>query len=125
MKRPEWTQGPWQWVTIDGVGYLRSAAAIAKSGDIDFNNGDPILDDGSAGGEYGVSIDINGPDACLIAAAPDLYQALEAILSVMKPGIDGHDDLLHVWLNHPDKPERTPGSMARAALAKARGEQPA
>lgn len=55
-------------------------------------------------------------------AAPDLYTALEAILKVMRPGIDGHDDLLHVWLNYPGKPEITPGTLARAALTKARGE---
>jgi hypothetical protein len=61
--------------------------------------------------------------ADLLSAAPDLYDALEAILSVMQPGIDGHDDRLHVWLNHPEFPARSPGTMAKAAMAKARGEK--
>ena len=49
---------------------------------------------------------LNEPDAHLIAAAPDLYAALEKALG----GCDG-DLCMHLW--HDD---------ARAALAKARGE---
>ena len=61
-------------------------------------------------------------NAALMLAAPDLLAALKAILSVMEPGPDGHDERLHVWLNYPEKPEITPGSMALAAIAKAEGK---
>ena len=109
-----WTPGPWSITSFHGVPCMiyigtvgtRTFREITDGNHSDFDEETTLA------------------NANLIAAAPDLYEAMEAILSVMKPGIDGHDNLLHVWLNHPEKPERTPGSMARAALAKARGETP-
>ena len=47
-------------------------------------------------------------NARLIAAAPDLYEALQAFIDAG----DGHDDFTDEW------------PAARAALAKARGEKP-
>ena len=70
------------------------------------------------------SLEVRFLRCSLHEAAPDLYAALAAILKVMRPGLDGHDDLLHVWLNYPDKPEITPGTLAHAAMAKARGSVP-
>lgn len=56
----------------------------------------------------------NEADRALIAAAPDLYEALNACLGLLTGNMDG--DL-------PD--ERDPKEMARAALRKARGESTA
>lgn len=99
--KPKWTPGPWKHVeTGDCI-----TAVAADNGEARFYSAN------------------SREDAAVFMAAPDLYEALEALLSVMKPGPDGHDALLHVWLNHPDKPERTPRTMARAALAKARGKK--
>jgi len=47
----------------------------------DTPHGEPIASDGSAGGEYVADIDIFGDDARLIAAAPDLLEALKGCLS--------------------------------------------
>ena len=51
-------------------------------------------------------------NANLIAAAPDLYAALEHCLGALTCGMDG------IWDHHAPKP----ADLARAALAKARGE---
>ncbi|CAM4031040.1 hypothetical protein [Ectopseudomonas alcaliphila] len=48
-------------------------------------------------------LDVSEPDACLIAAAPDLLEALEAVVRVADRATVEFD-------------------MARAAIAKARGE---
>lgn len=68
------TAGPWEWIDRgewhELVHYLPGET---------FKNSEPryvrIHSDGSAGGEYGPDIDVSGPDARLIAAAPDLLAA--------------------------------------------------
>lgn len=63
------TPGPWQWRPImDGFYHELVGADDMR-----------VHSDGSACGEYGPDIDVAGPDARLIAAAPDLLSALERI----------------------------------------------
>ncbi len=71
-ERP-WTPGPWEWM-FDGSGPCAHLMPVGKLAYVDC---DPIADDGSAGGEYGQTIDHKSPNARLIAAAPELYEALE------------------------------------------------
>jgi len=61
------TPGPWEWKP-HGEGYTDYGLYGP--------NGEEIADDGSAWGEYKQAIDPNGANACLIAAAPDLLEAL-------------------------------------------------
>jgi hypothetical protein len=61
-----------------------------------------VISDGSACGEYGADIDVEGPYGHLIAAAPELYRALEAIVS---NDLTGYTE-----------------AVGKAALRKARGE---
>ena len=80
MTERKWTPGPWE---VSG-GYVKSS------------NGNTVCD---------VRYKNGNNDRPIIAAAPDLYDALEGIISAME-GI-GHG----------------PFDAERAALAKARGEQ--
>ncbi len=56
---------PWQW---DGR-ELHDA------------NGNCVADDGSAWGEYGVKLKPNSPNGRLVAAAPELLEALQYVMS--------------------------------------------
>ncbi len=112
MSETKWTPGPWKWETDgEGVARLRQVGRMGTCPD--FDGLDPIVDDGSAGGEYGQTIEPNTPNARLIAAAPELYEALEEFERVAESVLD---------------PERAkldgPLIKARAVLAKARGEFP-
>lgn len=60
------TPGPWRWVHVDGEFHSLVGP-----------DGAEVHSDGSAGGEYRPDIDVLGPDAQLIAAAPELADALE------------------------------------------------
>lgn len=62
------TPGPWRWK------WLGSASRLLGP------NEEWIHSDGSAGGEYSPDIDVDGPNARLIAASPDLLEALERML---------------------------------------------
>ena len=74
------TPGPWEWHRSYGWLLL-----VHYTGDT-FPNGErayvQIADDGSAGGEYSPSIDVNGRNARLIAAAPDLLETLREIAAL-------------------------------------------
>ena len=89
MSKPAWTPGPWSVKSIPG-------------------HGDSIV---GAGGLQVVRIGqiskMDLANARLIAAAPELYEALKAFMFA-----DGHDDFEDEW------------PAARAALAKAEGRQP-
>ena len=61
------TPGPWEWKP-HGEGYTDYGLYGP--------NGEEIADDGSAWGEYKQAIDPNGANARLIAAAPEMYEAL-------------------------------------------------
>lgn len=100
------TPGPWKW-EFEYQYWLLTGA-----------NGDVIADDGSAGGEYPPVIESTSPNAMLIAAAPDLLAACEAMIT---------------WANtptvHTAEGAKTAlreltkvGELTRAAIAKAKGE---
>lgn len=65
------TPGPWEWTeTPIGEGAsLRSTAPVVNDGSVGGWERAHIIDDGSAGGEYGSWL--KAPDAELIAHAPD------------------------------------------------------
>ena len=103
------TPGPWVWEALHDYCTLVSyiAGEVYPNGTQKYIE---VIDDGSAGGEYSPTIDVNGPDARLIAAAPDLLVALERLtIAMSRPAFDA---------------ER-PNSLlqARAAIAKATGGQ--
>ena len=63
------TPGPWKWQPYEAGGNALVNAAGVR-----------IHSDGSACDEYGPDIDVNGPDANLIAAAPEMYRDLTAAI---------------------------------------------
>ena len=91
--------GPWRWVDEGGWWTLRSP------------DGTIVCDDGSAGCEYCQAIDPCGPDARLIASAPDLLAACELLVDWYRTHQDG------------EGPARMDAVFvaARAAIAKATG----
>ncbi len=89
--------GPWKWVQLEFSGYYH---------ELHDADGNVVCDDGSAQGEYSPQIDVKSENARLIAAAPDLLEALE---SVLENCLDS-DGLAAAY------------EKARAAIAKAKGE---
>ena len=90
--QPKWTPGPWRAV----MGSRHVVDVFAGDRDVVSVYG------GGVGFEY------RDANAHLIAAAPDLYAALEAMTARMSLYSGHHDDALT--------------AMGKAALAKARGE---
>lgn len=89
------TPGPWTWKIEGFAGYKLIA-----------EDGTKVADDGSADGEYGGWMnDPNEPNARLIAAAPELLEALVDLLGWQT--LAPHSVVVE----------------ARAAIAKARGEK--
>ena len=68
-KQEAYSPGPWQWREVDGW----------SCHDLVDANGSTVHGDGSAYGEYRADIDVHGPNAHLIAAAPQLYEALKEL----------------------------------------------
>lgn len=69
------TKGPWKW-------HKRKHSNTHFLASEDETNDDfAIIDDGSAYGEYGAVIDVDGDNAKLIAAAPELLEALQKMVS--------------------------------------------
>jgi hypothetical protein len=113
----QFTKGPWKWATKDGNSYLIH--------DNEENNKWPslgcIVDDGSAGGEYGATIHPDDPNAHLIAAAPDMYEALQSAHEVLKaliePNAIQQTTVINTYAQAVEAEQN-----ARAALAKAEGK---
>jgi hypothetical protein len=88
------TPGPWAWKFHSGYYVLEGS------------DGTEVLDDGSAGGEYGRAIKPDSPDGHLVQAAADLYAALADLVEA------GED----CW-----GPDRPCVRVGREALARAEG----
>lgn len=101
------TQAPWKWHKRKHSGTYFLAN---ESETDDFHM---IIDDGSAYGEYGPSIDVNGEDAQLIAAAPELLKELQRLRNYVTDVCGVNDEDCH--------PEH-PLLSSKAAIAKALGE---
>lgn len=72
MKEFKGTPGPWFWQD-DGSGY-------SWLGPVGCGPLEAVHHDGSAWGEYSADIDVEGFDAKLIAAAPELLSVLQKIV---------------------------------------------
>lgn len=98
MKEFKGTPGPWFWQD-DGSGY-------SWLGPVGCGPLEAVHHDGSAWGEYSADIDVEGFDAKLIAAAPELLSALQNIVNY-----------------HFGKTATAPAYLeAKAAITKALGE---
>lgn len=80
------THGPWEWrQPYPDAGYYQ-LVAVGEFGV--HPNGSKIYpvicDDVFAGDEYSPSIDVHGANARLIAAAPQLLEACQAVLNAIK-----------------------------------------
>lgn len=107
MKEFKGTPGPWVW--------KKSGSYYWLGEELETDSDYAIVDDGSACGEYGKIIYPKTPNAKLIAAAPELLEALRDMLSGWKYIREQHGDLYGVgWDRAQDK--------ANAAIAKALGE---
>ena len=106
MSEVKHTPGPWTW--LDHGDWHELVHYIPGE---TFKDGTPlyfrVISDGSAGGEYGPDIDVNGPDARMIAAAPDLYAACERLVRAQGEDVGAVIEAM---------------DMARAAISKAKGE---
>ncbi|WP_212646411.1 hypothetical protein [Delftia sp. PE138] len=103
------TPGPWEWWTSNSFRRL-SSKATGKDGDVLYatvqpSDGHPDVELPNGGW--------NGPDGCLIAAAPELLEALQAIFDDYKQLADSGD--AGYWLLE----ETDVGKQAMAAIAKA------
>ena len=98
----EHTKGPWTWNGGYLVSYIPDKFSAGGYQDFEI-----IADDGSAHGEYSATLDPDSANARLIAAAPELLEALENLLAVHE-GEGGTK--YHA------------GDIARAAIAKAKGQ---
>lgn len=100
------TPGPWQWVSGNHSYYhfLKSAG------------GTYIHSDGSACGEYSPDIDVNGPDAKLIAAAPELLEALRQLRDYV-------EDIRRDYIYETEGDDKHPMILAEVAINKALGEE--
>lgn len=101
MSAPQFTPGPWSIESRQLEGKNDFAVSPA------------------AGNAGFVTALTHGPDAeanaCLIASAPELYEALDELIELARPNV----------YPQPDKPDSPYAKLerARAALAKARGDQ--
>ena len=101
------TQGPWKWHKRK---YSNTHFLANES---ETNDDFAIIDDGSAYGEYGAVIDVSGGNARLIAAAPELLEALRQLRDYV-------EDVCAVSSSDCDKEH--PLMLATAAIKKAMGE---
>jgi len=104
MNNTKFTPGPWKWNDKELLDSTN--AAIIKHED-DGACGDP-----ECCGAGSCWVEVREADKPLIAAAPDLYAAIEAFLSYLE-----HDDSLHT------AEAGQIDEQMHAALAKARGEK--
>lgn len=109
----QYTPGPWAIAWYECRANRRDADELkdgTKEGDVFWRLPVTIGPVSAAHSHWGgVLIDIEEADAHLVAAAPELYASLKALLDFMQCD---DDEMLEMRI------------QGRAALAKARGEQP-
>lgn len=101
------TQAPWKWHK------RKHSNTYFLANENETDDFCMIIDDGSAYGEYDTSIDVNGEDAQLIAAAPELLEALHKLRVYAEDVCGVCPDDCH---------EEHPLILASSAIAKALGE---
>lgn len=94
MSEPKLTPGPWE-------------VGLRRDGSMWLSLGDPVT-----GPHYQGDIVASFADACLIAAAPDMYRALENI----QQNMNGNTGIPEIY-------RLTIAAICDAALSKARGEE--
>ncbi len=109
------TPGPWVWREDEWGSHNLVHWVEGET----FANGEPMFhcihSDGSANGEYSPDIDVDGPDAALIALAPYLASrviAAEKLVDALRECLDFLESECAGWPTA--EPERR---VARAALA--------
>lgn len=111
------TPGPWEWRRIDGDYYKLIHWLAGET----FPNGEPsyveVHSDGSACGEYGPDIDVHGPDAKLIAAAPDLLAACKQAMHCLTAESEAEWRKSQKW-------DEAPYHFLFEAISKAEGRTP-
>lgn len=83
------TPGPWQWVQGNEVGDWHAIVGPRHDKNWIKASDDFILTDGSACGEYSADIDVDGPDAHLIAEMRNALPKLLAVVEASKNHVDG------------------------------------
>lgn len=106
-KTRPWTRGPWEFVTQE-VKYDTQWSRRVVSADREM---EPLLDDTP----YHPSVTNHEPDWNLIAAAPELYEVLEALRKAYASVMHSEFDMAEPW----DESSSEELVAADAALAKA------
>lgn len=97
VSEPKWTKGPWRAVNLNGPKVKPRWGIVSNSDELG------EIAEVRLGGEA---------NARLIAAAPDLYEALQAMVEFYAADCEADCKV----------EEHGPAGQARAALAKARGD---
>ncbi len=95
------TQGPWKWVQKYDYDFLTTNGVDDSC--------ESIIDDGSAHGEYGQTIKADSPNALLIAAAPDMLEALIDCLNFYEYGLRADDPRQQSFLKAIESVEKATG----------------
>lgn len=83
MSKAKFTPGPWRWSLYPDSGGSYLGVKLFGAGD------EIVHGDGSGWGAHDPEIDVHGPDAALIAAAPELYDIACEYLDFLRSDYEG------------------------------------